>query len=1557
MASLASPDQGAFSASFEGVKSGRKNKNNDTMTPVRRVSKPRTRSSILKAASQREMSPGSPKKRTKKTKKSKTRNSRSESPVIDLTLDEGVLEDHSGEDSPLKRVTKRSKPAGTDSKQENANDSIDSAGETQTTRNEPEANQASPELETNPTPARTIETTPQIPLLEQPTTLLPRRIERSPDLNSSPIKKPELAAHGPSSAETLRHEILAPSLHPSSSPTKKSKSVAFSDSILQDAPSSPLSRLVSTPKKSILKPSGAAESSPLDPSDSSMWVKTTRNLSHSFSADHAPNNPLFWQPGTIIQLEHKSPDLPQLVDGCVEVLREDEFAKKFEVYATLNLVCRTNDASTVVDLFSGENSAWLASIEKNTGYKPKATPAYVTNVCRYARRDIEAIEEHLYVKNEHPTLSPAKNDPFEARTLTQALKLVSSFLAMPSINGQIPASEIKWFYSHACDMIVHPALSKSLVSPYLSIIKDCHFPSKKRKLLFENHPNAISEKILFAILNMKNYLSSSLINEKFIALRNLIQNFPAILAKHFHHWFPGLLLNLCDLSFVLYSKVVATGITTLLEAARNYLDNNDICLYTRKFIESPLMHDQKSWVTESFASSAGETKELALDHVAESLKSLIDGGYYKFAMDIWVGVTLLMGKLEDGIDTWRHIGTWLSVHKMCFNANSILAKETALSAWKVIVFKICCHDLKNSRFFSNQLDSPAKGVINPMTKQNGKSEDLLRPKIRLLIHPFMCVTSEIRRELVDAFHACFMAILYNLMSPQPKLNARYLQTVWDKVVQPVLLNFYFRKDCSSSHMHSLGLAVMSKLLKPCPPISEKSYSGIRCLSHEPISFAEIGSLNPRWVYLRFDKVLPMVTLALKSQHLPFEAKADGFISFLEAIKYVTKKDVSVSDTTFDLIDNLPMCVEAMLMQSAVSYTSLNRVILALNDTFGAANLVSLTDDTKSVVEPVLLHALRSLPHDQAHSIIGLWYSAIGEKKNLKYLQILDSVNRDLQRTGVTDFIAESLNDKKSAKFSLQELVMVGHIFQALARDFGPVAKKVIQQIVLLKTEDFEKMIIELGIVKWHVSIFNFFVVLMHDAPYSHLRQATVTLIGERAKTGADFHDVAEILLANRFDFEISHLRNEIVRVVKKCEDENSHLSSLWAEYVTGYDSDFAALDELLVCAIGAGLHIDDLAANIWDKVPKSKAAWQAKHEEGSMLEKGDSSTQRDDSYENVNENGTAAAGGSARNNKSILSEDSQDRMQPQGSDSVSDDTFEDTNGSMEEPGFSSRESSGIQKADSFPKPVSAVHNQASSETTDSHSWLHHESECIEISSDDRDDGRAPASEKGALQPPSGNKQASVVDSIVHETTDSLNSETTKSTDLTLNRKRKPAQDSRDRKRVHVDSTISANDSISDSNNHPEDFKQVSDSEESCRERPEDPNRGVEITSSSEEKHKEHSRLQQDKSTSRNRPSIQGQSTANNTSDESDTLALTGPKHTGQNHAGSMALATVQEQPLSESQSPFRIKATALHEVFDQFDDRDLAILNEHERYDLETAMMQFILRMRRASLRDQADSN
>lgn len=1536
MTSLASPEQANFPASFEKAShksTSHKLPQEESSTPVRRVNKPRTRSAILKASLQLEGSPGSPRKRGKKTKK---RSLRSNSPVIDLTLEDGAGANHSGEELPLRRVKLklRAKTALKIALKTVLNpvDQNSESTATKTSSNTHSVPEEEPTQLTSVPPLDKAEETPVSGLEKVPTVLLEVNlapIEQNTDhldLALSPIKKQEPfrePVNFPAS-----HQHLAMDINLLSLPTKRAKCVAFSDSLEQDGPSLPVSPQMEhavTPRRSILKPATAfTHLSPVDPNNSSMWVKTTQTLLHQFlTANHSPSNPQFWQPGTIIQLEPRSHDLPQLVDGCVEVLKDGSFDKKFEVYATLNLVCRTNDVNTAVDLFSGEHSPWLATVEKTAGYKPRATPAYIKNLCKYAKRDMELIESRLYVKDEteHTMLVPTRNDPFESRALTQALKLISYFLAMPALNCLISAPEIKWFYNRACEIIVKPNLSKSLVSPYLSILKDCHFPSKKRKLLFESYPNPILEKILFAILNMKNYLSSSLINEKFIALRNLIQNFPAILAKHFHTWFPGLLINLCDLSFILYSKVVATGITTLLEAARNYLDNNDICIYTRKFLESPLKTDHRSWVTESLTSLTIEHEQLTLDYVVESLKSLLEGGFYKYAMDIWVGVTLLLGKFDEGIDNWKHIGSWLLVHKMCFNANSLLAKETALSSWKVIVYKVCCYDLKDSRLFlPTSIESPGKSLVTPNLKQTGRNDDLLRQKIRLLIHPFLCISNaDIRKELVDGFHNCFLSILYNLLTHQPKLNAKYLQTIWDKIVQPVLLNFYFKKDHSNAYMHFLGLTVMNKLLKPSAPISDKSYTTIRCLSQEPISLSEIGSLNPRWVYLRFDKVLPIVSLVLKLKQLNFEAKSEGLLCFLDSIKYVTKKEVQVSDTTFDLIDNLPLCLEALLNESKVSYNHINRVILSLNDIFGAVNLVSMTEDTRSVVEPILSYSLQLLAIDQAQSIIGMWYSAIGEKKNLKFLLILDKVNRDIQRLDVTDFIAESLNSKKTTKFSTLEMVMIGQMFQVISHDFSSIAKKIIQQIVLLKTEEFEAMIVELGVVKWHVNVFNFFVVLMHDAPYEHLKQATVGLIGEKARNPQDFRAIVEVLLVNRFDFEISHLRREIVETIKASDPVESGLKVVWENYINDFGEDVAMLDELLVCAFHAGLDIKDLISAKWEILPKLKAVW--------LSEFGMPPTEM------------PAESIVKKNGDGITQIEASD-LQNQLSGSISESSIDDSREFSVEP-LNQDLKEGEDKNDS---PASSDSHQHTSELKSPNATGQPaESFCIEISSDDRPDNvhDFPSAEQIEV----ATDEILALNSSLSDDSVSLDSEETTMSSPGTGKKRKHSeQDLNEVKRFHFDdSSLDTTDSPIQLENV-SDVKQVSDSEESNREKgisEEDPNKGIEVMSSSEEKRTVNQEDPLDQ------VSFQGQSTANDTNE--DLLDILTIQRQKENNLMSTALATVEENTKGDGlQVTSKSKATVLHEIFAQFDEKDFARLEENERYDLETSMMEFILRMRRA---------
>lgn len=1025
------------------------------------------------------------------------------------------------------------------------------------------------------------------------------------ELNLSPIKK-SIPLKGFVSPKKLPQELAVVPVF-LSSPLKRRKTVAFSDTIVSDVPSSPLcgeNEVQMTPRRSILKPASEnMDSSPLDPNYSTMWVKRSHTILHQFSTgSHAPNNPEFWQPGTIIQLEPKSTDLLQLVDGCVEVLRAKGFRYKFEVYATLNQIFKLNDAAVLFELFAGDgsNSNWVAMIERTCGYKRKTSSPHIGDLCDFVKRDIEDMEKSLFGHGNDPKLSPARNDPFKSRILSQALKFVSGILSIPSINTCIPANTVKWFYSHTCDMIVLPTISKSLVLPYLSIIKDCHFSPKKRRFIFESNPNPLLERMLFALLDIRSFVSSSLVNEKFIALKNLIQKFPAIMAKNFHHWFTSLVLNLCDISFPLYTKIVSMGITALLEAARNYLDNVDICRAARKLLEFPLPTEQKSFASENLISIGTMPLTIMIDYVSESLKELIDYGHYKFAMDIWVGLTLLLGQFDNGIENWKHLQSWLQIHKYCFNGASVYAKITALSSWKAIIYKVCIWELRENRITFGRQSEGAKNVAENngmMNTPNGKSlasiEEALRPKIKLLIHVFVNISSvEFQREIIDTLNHLFLSILYILMNSQQKTNGKMLLIYWDKVILPVLMNFYFKKESSNSDMHHLGLGVVNKLLKPATPVNEKSFSTIRCLSHEPVSLGEINSLNPRWVYLRFEKVLPVLLTIFKLEELDSEAKIGVFNNFLNTLKFATKKEIQLSDNTFDIIDSLPMTLKIFFDNSNISYDLVFKLIVNINDTFGASNLVSENDESPGVFEIILLNSIKSLVTQQLNAILSMLHGAIGEKKSLLFLSHLAKLNEKINREDLAQFIGDCLNNKKSLKFTHQDMLYVGKIFQLLDQNFAGIAKKLIQHIVLLKANEFEEMVRELGLVHWNIQIFKFFVTLMHDAPFEHLKLTCLSLIQTKLQDEQDFKEIYGLLVESRFDHEILNLRVEITKILHDLKNEN--LLELWTDYLKSYEGDTGDHDQLLTASIYLDIDVSSMMTSSWQSYPKLCDAFEKK---------------------------------------------------------------------------------------------------------------------------------------------------------------------------------------------------------------------------------------------------------------------------------------------------------------------------------------------------------------------------
>lgn len=1118
----------------------------------------RTRSSLLRSPTHLTHHP-TPKRRRKPKKKDAfyclpsiqlaSKINRDESPLLDLTTDE-TTPDHSFEQT-SKSGESASTPQRTPSAAQRSDENLyDSVG--------------SPALELERT------------MGEQP---LLNFHQPSLELNSSPIKNLALEL-------TPRPKCASRAFLFLSSPTKKRKSVAFSDNLASDIVEevTPIAEQdMTTPRRSILKPIIVnGMSLPLDPNNSSTWVKWP-SLS---SMNHCPNSPNFWQPGTIVQLEAKSNDLPQLVEGCISVLADAHFDKKFEVYATLNLICKVNDSTTLKELLLDEKSAWIADVKRCTGFNRTNPDQYMKALCSYAQRDIGILETNLFAQNE-TSHEETTGNPFELRILNQVLKMLASLLAVPALNQAVSIDDMKSFYSHTCDVLIKPRIPKSLVAPYLNIIKDCGISAKRRHFDFESSPNPLLEKLLFSLLNMKNFMSTTLINEKFVALRSLIQSFPVVLAKNFHLWFPGFLLDLCDTSFVLYGKVIGAGVTTLLEAARSFLNSPDVCAYARRILSSPLPQDPKSWISES-PPAQYYLDSTTIDHVVNSLNKLIKQGQYKNAMDIWVALTLLLESVPHGLENWEHLGAWLLVHKTCFNANTIPAKETALSAWRVIAYKICFHDLRDVKALI-----PLS--VNSLSKSGAGKEFswwvmALRPKIKLLLYPFFCVLNcEMCDEIVNALHKSFLAIVFNLFNFHQKSGSKFFQVCWERIVLPVMVNLYFRKNSSNEHMHKLGYEIMMALFKPPSP-SDKKPSNTRCLSIEPIAYAEIYPFNARWLHLRFEKVYPVLALALQLSYLTLETKLAVFGAFLNALKPFFQKEVQPSDATFDLIDILPLAVETMFSNAAISYEIAIKVLVTLIDAFGAPNLVSASG-SENVFGIVLKHSSQQCSTHQLKTILTMIYGAVSEKKSLLFLLILSDLYGDTRREDLADFVGDCLNNRKTTKLLVSEMLLCSKIFRTLDKNFAGMAKRLIQQIVLMKPEDFGNLFVQLQIEQWAAPIFLFFLTLMYDAPYDHLKKATLTLIALKLNEPPLAELVLTHLLESRATNEIFGIADQVMVQLKPLLDSKENLRQLWVTFVREFSGNCSILDEILAKAFKYGIPVEELANSRWNDLPLLKSAW------------------------------------------------------------------------------------------------------------------------------------------------------------------------------------------------------------------------------------------------------------------------------------------------------------------------------------------------------------------------------
>ncbi|RLV96280.1 Telomere length regulator protein RIF1 [Spathaspora sp. JA1] len=992
----------------------------------------------------------------------------------------------------------------------------------------------------------------------------------STELDSSPIKRNQ---DNSSPASTMMNSV-------SSSPTKKKKSVAFSDDLLSDLPVTP--EKISTPKRSILKYYNInSYSSPVDPNNTALWGKNSEQKAYG------PKNPSFWLQGTIVQLQPNSSELPHLIEGCLEVLSDDSFKRRFEVYATLNGISKSNSRDTLIKLFTNVPTS-LTSPSKSAQTQ-NAVQDYniIVKLSLQIRKDIERTEDQLFNSEiDKENVSPSKNDPFRIRIINQALKLINFFMSDQDFNNFLPLDHITWFYRHACTLLMHPKTSKAIVSPYLLMIKDCKFSAKKKRLVFDN--TDIPENMLYSLINMKPFISASIVTEKFLCLKNFVLNFPNIMAKNVAHWFGFLIWNIFDVTSPFYFKCLGVGINCLLVVAKTFLDNKNISMFVCQFLSSAMPANFTS--SEEQSETLESTNVKTIDVITKKLEELVLTRQYKHVMDLWLAITLLVGEGKTSFDKWEHLNKWLQIPKYCFNSQDENARLLVLGSWKAISFNICRNELSDMR---RSLDPIFK--IPDLKERHEASKMALKSNARLLTYLFGSFNaSDVSNEVVDAMHNLFICILYLIINPQiMKQSTKYMHIYWDKIIQIVFLNFYFNKDSSTPHMNQLGLKILTRLLKPATPINEKNFNEVRCLSIDPVLLTEINSLPPRWVHTKFDRIMKAMLLVFQSENLYIEQKVNFFNSFLATIRSVTKNEVNVSPATYDIIDNIPRVLGILFESNKFSYDLTLKLVLNLHDTFDPSLLVNRTKFENGDISPnvyliLFQNSLPGLSNEESIELFSLIIQSLPSQKVLMF--IADLCKLDLSE-GIRNMFIELLNKRKVGT-SEMEIGLYNEICGHFHSGFDIFVKKFIQSIVsLTDSDELNRCLSYIQFESWTVDIKMYFLLLVKGAPNTHVRAFTVSLLQSQLIDSNMVVPMIQFLTEQNFDKEIYALIPQIGKLIASIDESSQNLAiqalhNYLSVKVKDSEPFFALLDELILsCYINLSMDIEKYLTVDLSKLP------------------------------------------------------------------------------------------------------------------------------------------------------------------------------------------------------------------------------------------------------------------------------------------------------------------------------------------------------------------------------------
>ncbi|KAK6198766.1 uncharacterized protein RJT21DRAFT_122396 [Scheffersomyces amazonensis] len=512
-------------------------------------------------------------------------------------------------------------------------------------------------------------------------------------------------------------------------------------------------------------------------------------------------------------------------------------------------------------------------------------------------------------------------------------------------------------------------------------------------------------------------------------------------------------------------------------------------------------------------------------------------GEYKVSMDIWVAITIMLSNNKIPFCNWEHLTKWLRIPKICFNSRNITAQIISLNSWKAVVYNLSYRDLEY-----------VKGVIEPILRnsttideRNQAITNVLKSKTRLTTHLFNSINAcDAPEDVINALHNLFLSILYSFINPMTNNNnqgTKYLYIYWDKIIQPIILNFYFKKDASTPYMHDLGLMVLNRLMRFSNNQSnERKFNEVRCLANDPVTLAEVNPLPNRWIYARFDKVVHSLALVFQSNHLTIEKKFNFLQSFLNYIKPITKKEIRPTKSTITMMENISVMFY-QLLNPDLSFELINKTLTAFLDTFEPSLLFSKESRniTRDTYLKVIEISLNKFTDNQITCLLKLMFPVTSDGADL--IMILDlSIIQDKEKNKALEEFLEEFFNSRIVSSKLSEVESCGEICTVLPIGFETFIKKVVQAVVTItNTEDLSKGLEYLKVNSWKSENYKFFLRLMKNAPNPLIQEFVVDSIKFKISDNNSFVDLFKFLVEDKFYSQLSCIHQEIITSGSKLE--------------------------------------------------------------------------------------------------------------------------------------------------------------------------------------------------------------------------------------------------------------------------------------------------------------------------------------------------------------------------------------------------------------------------------------